>query len=142
MGVKVTLPKMPKIDKAGLRRAFLKAGTKTQERIRRRTRSGYDMYGRRFQAYAPVSSDYKRKMGVKDFKGSRVTLTDSGKMVNSVSYSMISTGFQMFVRDHADIAYYHDVGAGNLPKRQFFGSDKWLRDYYERIFTEAVIKDI
>jgi hypothetical protein len=100
------------------------------------------MYGRRFQAYAPVTSDYKRGQGVKGFKGSRVTLTDSGKMLNSVSYSPITNGFQMFVRDHADIAYYHDIGAGNLPKRQFFGVDKYLIRYYENLFSKSVIKDL
>jgi len=123
MNVETPKIKIPNISQRKVMSSFSKIETMTTERMFRRTKSGYDKNGRRFLPYAPVTLKYKREMAVST--GSRVSLMDSGDMLNSLKGRLISNGVIIYVGYHANIGYYYQNGMG-VKKREWFGGDKTL----------------
>ena len=107
--------------------------------IRRQTRAGYDRDGQRFKSYSKPTKKYKKSLGLGT---SRVTLTDSGKMINSVNFKLTDNGYVMLVTDHGDIGYYHQEGKGNLPKREWFYPKKKQIDKFEKELKNTIDKQL
>ena len=125
--------KFPPIIQTGLEQAgqFLKTA------ILHRTDRGQDMNRNTFVSYSPEYASAKGK--------SRVDLQDTNRMLQSIDSRVVSRNkVQVYFRSGREAmkAYWHQVGAGNLPVRKFFGYDKKLENVIQRNFATYVKKQI
>lgn len=111
--------------------------------LRDRTASGSDFKGNPFHAYSESYAEYKRKI-MSNIEGStpeKVTLMNSGKMIRSIKLNRKGNFAVAYfsLADRARIGYYHQTGAGNLPKREWMNvSMKQRREVLARL--NALIK--
>jgi len=66
-------------------------------------------------------------------------LVDTGKLKNSAKFQVIGSN-RGRVRFTAKYASFHNVGGGNLPKRQFSGESKILNKQNEKILLNYTSK--
>lgn len=131
--------KIPKIGKDELgfkknitRETYLIA-SKLNDEIITRTRSGKDYQGKPFTEYAASTLEHKREIMAEGIgyvmNPEQVTLTDTGRMMNSLKVTNDTTHSAIIffsIRDRAIIAYQHQTGGReHLPKREWLTlSDK------------------
>jgi len=132
------------LDTRKLNKALQDIANAIRAEIKAKTRQGVDMNGAPFQpysdAYAKFKLDYTR--GKRDISAARigranvVNLLLKGTMMHSMSVGKIKDGYEIFFSEKAMAvrAWTHHTGAGNMPKREFFGiaaaRDKQLYNKY------------
>lgn len=91
----------------------------------KRTQSGYDA---NMTLFTPYSEAYKKSDIYKKKKAGQtgVNMTLFGKMVRSVRWGKFSNGFMIFLPsvDEEKKGLAHQIGAGKLPVRKWFGLSK------------------
>lgn len=90
--------------------------------INQRVTRGKDKNLRPFKGYAASTRKDRKKRGR---QVAHVDLNDSGKMMSAITWRT-RKGYAklLFGRAaEAEKAYYHQLGLGRLPKREFFGID-------------------
>ena len=98
---------------------------KLQDEIINRTQAGSDAKGSRFTAYSRRYVQYKKGMMAENggFVQSPelVTLTNTGRMINSIQIKRDGNYIVLYfsIPERAKIGYYHQTGAGHLPKREW-----------------------
>ena len=80
-----------------------------------RTQHGKDINNRAFKKYSP---SYK-KAKAKSF-GTKVNLTRTGKMLNSITWKKIRNGIRVYIASKAE----RDKAVGNQKTRKFMGLDR------------------
>jgi len=119
-------------------RALDDVGTFVVQHIRRRTKKGISIEGKRFVRY---SKRYARRK-----KGNRrtpVTLTDKGAMLRGVRKRRRG-GDRMTVRVDANLAaaIAHQRGLGRVPRRAWFGLTLEARGQAERIWGGVINESV
>lgn len=129
-GIKVTglkqkqraLLRFKKLVRTGKKEIWTKLGDEAVSMIQKRTKRGKDKNGRSFKPYTPA---YIKKKG-----SSNVNLTQSGKMLKSVTKQSWSKKCRIYVKalgrskqkiDTYNLAVVHDFGTRKMPKREFMG---------------------
>lgn len=99
--------------------------SKLQDEIISRTQGNKDAHGKQFIAYSTGYLIHKRQMmsegGGFVQSPSKVTLTDSGRMINSIQIKKDGDAAIIYfsVPDRAKIGWYHHNGSGKMPKREW-----------------------
>jgi len=127
------LHRFPRIIQQGLDQA----GEQLKTIIVKRTESGRDQDGRRFQGYSQAYADLKGK--------TTVDLEDTNKMLQSISSKVVSRNrAQIFFRSsrEATKGLFHQKGMGNLPERKFFGFNKKTEKVIQRTYENFLKKEI
>lgn len=121
--ITVSLPAQMEIDEKAIRKTTQNIALDVAKLIRDRTRqNGKDVNGSDFAEYSDATQKRKAKQG----KPSFVNLTDHSNMINGVHVSAVLGGYEIYIADtfNNKKAYWHQTGAGNLPKREWFGISK------------------
>ena len=98
---------------------------KLQDEIIQRTQAGNDYNKRKFKGYSKRYLDYKKGMmaeaGGFIQSPSKVTLTDTARMMTSIQQKRQGQYVVIYFANpqRARIGYYHQTGAGHLPKREW-----------------------
>ena len=127
------LHRFPRIIQQGLDQA----GEQLKTIIVKRTESGRDQDGERFEDYSPAYSELKGKI--------TVDLEDTNKMLQSISSKVVSRNrAQIFFRStrEATKGLFHQKGMGNLPERKFFGFNKKTEKVIQRTYENFLKKEI
>lgn len=127
------LLRFPKITKKGLDQA----GEQLRRIIEENTTKGKKFTSGNFQGYSPEYSALKGK--------TTVDLQDSNTMLQSMKSRTVNNyKAQVYFNDQgmAKRAYWHQVGAGNLPARPFFGFNKKVESVIKKQFENLVSKEI
>ncbi|MDY0218984.1 MAG: hypothetical protein RBR14_06530 [Candidatus Cloacimonas acidaminovorans] len=124
--------KLPKIEqnelnfKKNITRETYMIASKLTDEIITRTRSGRDYSGKPFTSYSLATIEHKREVMAEGIgyvmNPEQVTLTDTGRMMNSIKVTNDTTHSAIIffsVRDRAIIGYRHQIGDGRLPKREW-----------------------
>ena len=94
--------------------------------IVRRTQRGLDVNNKKFKRYSKGYGKYKAKeYGSKD-----VNLTQSGKMLNSITWRKTKNGIRIYFRSREESQKAH--GNQKRMKRVFFGLDKEQIKYIKK----------
>lgn len=91
--------------------------------LRDRTASGKDYQGVDFHAYSDKYQTYKdnKMSNIEGATPGKVTLMDTGKMIRSLKITRQGSFAVAYfaLGDRARIGYWHQTGAGKLPKREW-----------------------
>lgn len=123
----------PKIVRVGL----AKAGEQLRRIIETKTTRGEKYTSGRFPGYSPEYSALKGK--------TVVDLQDSNRMLQSMKSRVVNNyKTQLYFNDMslAKRAYWHQVGAGNLPQRPFFGFNKKVENVIKKSFEKHIATQI
>ena len=127
--------KFPKAIEQSLNRVSALA-TKDITKI---TQSGGLPDGGRMRPYHPSTvKDRARRKRETGF----VTLTDSGQMFRSLTWQATKTKSSLFFRRQTEDekAFFHDTGAGHLPKRPFFRIGKKTEKEIHKRFAQHLFR--
>lgn len=144
--------KLPKIgkDELGFKRNIAREtymiASKLNDEIITRTRSGKDFSGKPFAPYALSTLEHKREIMAEGIgyvmNPEQVTLTDTGRMMNSLKITNDTTHSAIIffsIRDRAIIAYQHQTGGRrNLPKREWLTISEKQRQWAISKLNEAL----
>ena len=127
------LKRFPKITKMGVEQA----GAQLRNIIEEKTTRGEKYTSGRFQAYSPEYSALKGK--------TTVDLQDTNRMLQSMKSRVVNNyKAQVYFNDQglAKRAYWHQVGAGNLPVRPFFGFNKKVENVIKKQFENLIKQEM
>ena len=127
------LLRFPKVTKKGLDQA----GEQLRRIIEENTTKGKKFTSGNFQAYSPEYSALKGK--------TTVDLQDSNRMLQSMKSRTVNNyKAQVYFNDQgmAKRAYWHQIGAGNLPKRPFFGFNKKVENVIKKQFENLIKQEM
>ena len=127
------LKKLPRVITKGVDQA----GANLLTIIKHKTTRGEKYTSGRFPAYSPEYSALKGK--------TTVDLQDSNDMLNSMASKMINKNTsRLYFRSQYEArkAYWHQVGAGNLPERPFFGANKKVEKVLQRNFEKLIATEL
>lgn len=127
------LRRFPKITKQGV----TQAGEQLRKIILEKTNKGMRYDAGRFARYSPQYEKLKNK--------TTVNLQDSNKMLQAIKSRTINNYkavLQFSNNEMEQRAYYHQTGAGDLPKRPFFGFNKKVENVIKTQFHNFVMKEI
>lgn len=127
------LRKFPKITKFGLDQA----GEQLRRIIEEKTTRGEKYTSGKFPAYSAEYSALKGK--------TTVDLQDTNRMLQSMKSRTVNNyKAQVYFNDQgmAKRAYWHQIGAGNLPKRPFFGFNKKVENVIKKQFENLIKQEM
>lgn len=127
------LKRFPRITKMGVEQA----GAQLRNIIEEKTTRGEKYTSGRFQAYSPEYSALKGK--------TTVDLQDTNRMLQSMKSRVVNNyKAQVYFNDQglAKRAYWHQVGAGKLPARPFFGFNKKVENVIKKQFENLIKKEM
>lgn len=105
----------------------------------RRIKSGEDIKNNPFKKYSNQTSESKRKIG----KSTKVNMEDSGQMLRGFRVlKATKNSAELGLTLHKKIGYYHQVGSGKLPEREWFGVDKRNEKIFYKRFLNIIGKKV
>lgn len=109
-----------------------KIGNEVENRIQKRLDSGKDVEGSSFTSYDRL---YEKR--------GPVNLKQTGKLRNSIKVTSKENKINIEVTgERKKIGEYHQTGAGNLPKREWFGMTGRTADYVVDEISKIISKQV
>lgn len=107
--------------------------------IRMRIAQGEDINNTKMKKYAKETKLYKQKLA----KSLVVNMEDSGQMLRGFRVLKVGKNLaELGLTLHKKIGYFHQVGAGKLPIRKWFGVDKNNEKKFYKRFEKIIGKKV